>query len=170
MTSAEWKIPLYLKPADFKYPDQLQANIVIALDRFAGQVGSRPVILSDYRLGDTGEHGRGLAIDTTWPGHEPLEIWDKANAVQLFSGLGIYVNEVGAVSFHFDKRTDRSVSAPATWGAVVTHPLDADTGSHVQLNEYTAAQVIIDIIKKKGLGLILLLTLSLLLYYLTKRR
>ena len=170
MNAADWKLLLYLRPGDFLCPDQMQSSIVIALDRFIGQVGSRPVIVSDYRPGDTGQHGRGFAVDTTWPGHEPLDIWSRAVSSRLFSGLGIYVNEVGAVSFHFDTRLDRNVSSPALWGAVITHPLDPDSGQHLQLNEYTTADVILDIIKKKGVVLIISLGVFLLLYYLTRRR
>jgi hypothetical protein len=173
MAAVDWKTLLYLKPADFHFPDRLQSSVVVALDRFIGQIGSRPVILSDYRPDDyhpAGQHGQGLAIDTTWPGHEPLDIWSKAVSCRLFSGLGIYVNEVGAVSFHFDNRLDRLVNDPALWGAVITHPLDRYSGQHLQLNEYTTADVIVDIIKKKGVVLITFLIGFLLLYYLTKRR
>lgn len=155
MNTSEWNTLLYLSPGDFKYPDQMQYSVVKNLDEFIGIVGSRPQILSDYRPGAVGpsggasQHKYGLAIDTTWPGHDPFDIWDKAQSFGKFTGLGIYVNEINAVSFHMDNRTDRSTIDPAIWGATITHPYDPAKGEHVQMNQYTTADAIIDILKKK---------------------
>jgi hypothetical protein len=114
-------------------------GIVSRLDQFAGQVGIRPFILSDYRPGDLKQHGVGRAIDTYWP-ISPLGIWQDARRSFLFSGIGIYLNEKGNVSFHFDDRGDRFPEDPALWGA---HVLKGE-------NSYTGSAVILDAIKKKG--------------------
>ena len=160
MKSAEWGALLYLKASDFKYPEKLDASIVRALDRFIGIIGARPQILSDVRPGDSGQHGKGRAIDTAWPGLDGQTINAKAIASRLFSGIGVYVNEAGAVSHHFDTRTGRTFTNPATWGGIITHPYDESTNEHVRRTEYVGMSIVLDIIKKKGLPLIIALILS----------
>lgn len=160
MNPADWGTLLYLKASDFKTPSKLDASIARALDRFIGIIGARPTIISDYREGDTGQHGKGRAIDTTWPGISGQTINTKALASGLFTGIGVYVNEVGAVSHHFDTRIDRTPANPATWGGVITHPIDGATMEHVKKIEYISMAEVLDMIKKKGSLLIIPLLLS----------
>lgn len=149
LTPEQWASLVYLRPSDFTHPDGLRYSIVRELDRFIGQVGSRPVILSDYRPGDERTHGQGLAIDTTWPGADPLKVHGAAMAWAGFGGVGIYTNEVGAVSFHFDTRQDTMRDyGPDQWGGIITHPLDGRTNEHVKRIEYVGANTVLDIIKK----------------------
>jgi len=170
MKTSDWGTLLYLKASDFRHPDKLDISIVRALDRFIAIVGARPQIISDYRDGDPRQHGKGRAIDTTWPGMDGQLINQKAIASGLFSGIGVYVNETGEVSHHFDTRTDRTTSAPATWGGVITHPYDPSSQEHVKRIEYVSMATVLDIIKKKGLTLITFLILSgLTLWLLSKR-
>lgn len=145
----QWSAFLNLTPSDFVYPDQLRFDIVSALDRFIGMVGAKPVMLSDYRPGDPRQHGKGTAVDATWPDREPLEIWNLALGSRLFNGLGIYLNEREVVSFHFDTRVGRTPDSPALWGALITYPYDADSQRHLRRDEYTTAQAVIDVLKKK---------------------
>ena len=169
VTPQQWQSLIYLKPSEFKHPDGLQYSILSALDRFISIIGSRPIILSDYRPGDPRYHGQGLAIDTTWPGRDPLEIWNAAIDSGLFTGLGIYINELNIASFHFDTRP-RDDGTPAQWGGVITHPLDASTGYHVRQTYYVTAMEVIEIIKKKGTVLLIGFCVLGLLIYLNTRR
>lgn len=171
LTPQQWKTLLYLKPSDFKNPDGLQYSVVNELDKFISHIGSRPVILSDYRDNDPKEHGQGTAIDTTWPGVEPLTVHDKAMKWPGFTGVGIYVNEQGITSFHFDTRSHTiRPNEPDRWGGIISHPLDSQTGDTVRQTEYVAANTVIEMLKKKEVGLIILLAISgLILYHYTRR-
>jgi len=151
MNSHEWESLIHLKPSMFQYPDKVKFSVVHALDQFVGIIGSKPVIISDYRPGDPKQHGKGLAIDTVWSGIDALTLWGKAIGSKLFNGLGIYLNEKGAISFHFDKRTERTPDNPARWGCFITHPYDPETATHVRADEYTTAEIIISELKKKGI-------------------
>jgi hypothetical protein len=171
ITPEQWASLIHLKKTDFRQPDLMQWSIVRALDVFVSIVKSRPVILDDYRAGDPKQHGRGLAIDTTWPGVNPLDINRRALGSNLFSGIGLYVNEAGAVSHHFDTRTDRTPANPAKWGGIIEHPFDENTQKPTKTINYTALETVVELVKKKlgnpanlvamaliGFGLYLLLT------------
>lgn len=162
MKNQQFQNCLYLTSKMFRYPDKMSNQIINTLDQFIGQVGSLPTILSDYRPGDPRQHGSGKAVDVVWPEIDPLIIWQKARAAQLFSGLGIYLNEQNAVSFHFDVRSDRHPSSPALWGDTIKIVYDATLKEHLRVDEYTSADTIVDIIKKKSVtaGVILLLLLA----------
>ncbi len=152
----EWQRFHILKPGDFNYPDQMSPDVVRNLDLFAYQMGARPTILSDYRPEDLKQHGAGRAIDTTWPGEDPFRIWRAALHSQLFSGVGVYLNEHGVASFHFDTRLDRTGKYPAKWGAFV------ESGE----NTYVSAGLVLDQIKKKSW--VLIPALALFVYYLVR--
>jgi len=89
ITSDQLKSFLHVQPSDFECPDRLDYSIVNAYDHFINQVGSKPIYLSGYRPGDPRQHGLGLAIDPTWPGRDPVEIWNLARQSHLFNGLGV---------------------------------------------------------------------------------
>ena len=172
ITSAQWQSLLHLRRTDFKYPDMMSWSIVRNLDQFIGQVKSKPVILSDYRPGDPRQHGHGNAIDTTWPGVNPLYVNRLALGSRLFTGIGIYINEAGGVSHHFDMRTDRVVDNPAKWGGIITHPYDEKKKAPTKQIEYVSLQAVIDLVKKKSVvimsaGLMALIAFGL---YLLKRK
>lgn len=172
-TPVPWSSLLYLKPSDFRYPKEIDASVAIALDRFVHIVGRKPIIIDDWRAPGTKSEGEqhqlGRAIDTTWPGIEPTVLWQAAHDAKLFNGLGVYVNEQGVASFHFDTRigdkalghwVDRTPQNPATWGGIISHPYDPNTGRHVKKTEYVGASSVIDLLKKKVplalMGLLLL--------------
>jgi len=165
ISSEQWKEFLTLTPSDFNYPNQMRFDIVSALDRFIGIVGAKPIFLSDYRPGDPRQHGKGAAVDVTWPDRDPLEIWNLALESRLFNGLGIYLNERDVVSFHFDTRSDRTPDNPALWGDFIIYPYDETAGTHVRRDEYTTAQAIIDVLeKKKGIPVLVAAVLAFALY------
>lgn len=171
MTSHQWNSLLHLKPSDFKKPDGLHLSIVTALDQFIGHIGSRPIILSDHRPGDTRTHGEGRAIDTAWPGVDSELLYAEALKFPLFKGIGIYINEQGATSFHFDTRTATQRDyGPDRWGGVISHPLDSRTGENVRQTAYVAAETVLSMVKKNAVSLIIFLALSgLLIYHYTRR-
>ena len=152
---------LYLQQADFRHPEKMAAQTITSLDRFIGLVGIKPDILSDWRPFDPkspkSRHYYGDAVDTAWPGVDPLSVLDLAFKSQLWSGIGIYYNDLHVVSFHFDNRPDASPTDPAKWGAFITHPYDPVKQAHVQNNQYTTMEAVLDVLKKKGIGLSVLL-------------
>lgn len=149
----QWSRLHWLKRNNFNRPDYLDWSIVHAVDEFiADNIGIVPVILSDYRPNDLdSQHSRGLAVDMYWPELDPLEVWEKARASKLFSGLGIYLNKAGVVSFHFDTRVDRTVENPALWGRFIEQSDNPITKG------YVGADLVLDALKKKEwLGLTVL--------------
>jgi hypothetical protein len=159
VTKQQWDSLVVVKKTDFRYPESMAWPIVQNIDRLAQRLESKPMIISDYRPNDLKQHGIGTAVDTVWPGLDPLTVWNEARAMKLFTGLGVYLNQLNAVSFHFDNRLDRTVNNPALWGDFISTVYDPDLGQHVRKDEYTGVDVVIDMIKKKlpgtALGLIL---------------
>lgn len=153
LTVSEWESMLHLFPTDFEHPEHMQFAIVKALDDFIGIIKSKPTILSDYRepkpYEDESQHHYGLAVDLTWPHLDPVEVWNTARAARLFTGLGIYKNEQDAVSFHFDRRRDRTVDDPALWSGDIIHPYDPDLGAHIKVITYHGVPFVLDYLKKK---------------------
>lgn len=166
MAAVDWSRIINLRRSALSRPDGMQHTIVEALDQFIRIIGSQPQILSDYRPNDLdSQHSKGLAIDAYWPGKDSLSIWNAARASQLFSGLGIYLNEHNVVSFHFDRRTDRTTTKPALWGDFITH--DA-TGS--RKDNYTTAEAVLNVIgtvAKSGLPVLALVAALYLIYRLS---
>ena len=155
ITAAQWKSLLWLKPTDFRHPDKLQWSIVRALDAFIFQVGSKPKVISDWRPFDsaaktTQQHPKGYAIDTDWGFEDPVIIWEKMRSSRLFSGMGVYRNQLGVVTFHTDTRVERTVQDPALWGVFITYPYNPATGTVVRHDQFVAADAVIDVLKKKG--------------------
>ena len=127
---------------DFTYPDRLDHSIVAALDRFTALVGQKALILSDWRPYDeknpNSRHAFGDALDVVFPGIDPLKVLPLAQSSGLFDGIGIYLNERNAVSFHFDKR-----GHSASWGAFIKPAVDPVTGKAIRENVYvTMADVV----------------------------
>lgn len=170
VTSQQWQSLLHLKSADFKNPDKVDWSIVSALDHFATGLGAKPIIISDYRPLDQNRpsrHSTGKAVDTVWVGVAPDKLYNAARAFPEFDGVGIYVNELGGVSLHVD-----TTGVATTWGGQITHPVDPDTGKHVEQIAYTTAAAVLSLIKKNatviGGGGLMLLGLVLLLLLLRK--
>lgn len=134
---------LNYESTDFNYPEKLNPELLRALDRFTETIGRKGTILSDWRdydpVNPNSKHFTGDAIDVTFPGTDSVAILHAAQESGLFDGIGIYLNEVGAVSFHFDKRKH-----PARWGAFITPAVDPDTGESFRKYEYTTLDRVLD--------------------------
>lgn len=145
---SQWSQLKILKRSDFKGPDKLEWSIVSALDKLLVSLNSRAVILSDWRDFDPknprSQHFKGRAIDFSIPGKNAIELLDKIKSAKLFSGVGIYINEAGGISFHVDTRVEKSVDQPALWGAFITRP------GGVRNTAYVAMASVVDFIKKKA--------------------
>lgn len=148
----QWSSLAFLTPADFDYPRKLAWEVVSNLDTAASLVGVKPVVLSDYRPDGrvTSRHFHGDAVDTTWPGQNPLHVWNVLKGMKRFTGLGVYVNEKGVASFHTDQRPGRSTDNPAMWGGNITRGPEYEGGPVVRRTDYVSAAAILDIIKKKA--------------------
>lgn len=161
ISKIQWDSLLHFKPSDFKYPDKLQFPVVQGIDRLAARLGVKPWVIDDWRpYSDTNpgsQHPLGTAVDFV-VAMDALEALAAIRASRLFSGFGIYVNEVGAQSFHVDTRSDRSVDNPATWGGIITRPA-TDTGAHVKRIAYVALVKVVDMVKKKSLSVLAVLVL-----------
>lgn len=168
----QWDSLRFLSQADFNYPEKMVWDTVSNLDTAASMVGTRPLILSDFRPDErlTSQHRHGRAIDTTWPGQNPLRVWNVLRGAEMFSGLGVYVNEQGVASFHTDTRPERSAADPALWGGNITHKSEYDGGPIVRATAYVAAADILDIIKKKAPAALTILAVGFLLWWWTSRR
>jgi hypothetical protein len=108
----------FFKPTDFRFPDKLEHDTVLSLDYFSQIIGTKAVVISDWRSYDeanpNSQHPLGKAVDVVFPEQTDSEyVYNEALASGLFGGVGIYVNEYGAVSFHLDVRSEL-----ATWGGV----------------------------------------------------
>lgn len=159
---------LYLSPDMFDYPERLSEELLRKVDQFVGIIGQRPTVLSDYRPGDPKTHGKGQALDLVWPSLDPLRVWSELKQAKLFSGLGIYLNDLGAVSFHVDVRPDRTATDPAIWGDFIVHTTDPDTGRAVRVDQYVGADLVIAELKKKALPALIVVGAVLLLLILRR--
>jgi hypothetical protein len=158
MTDQEFKALKVLKKSDFNFPEKMKYGIVAGLDYLLQSTGWPYEILSDYRPYDAknpnSQHYFGRAIDVFFPGIDPLAAYDTIKKSDLFDGIGVYVNEAGVVSYHLDTR-----GFPAGWGGVITRPIDPDTGRSVKRIDYVSAETVLNIIKKKGAAILVLLAI-----------
>lgn len=116
--------------ADFSFPDRLKDDVLLGLDKLADRIG-KAVILSDYREKSDvveSQHRLGRAIDFTYPGRDPGSVLEAIRDTKAFSGIGMYLNSKGAVSFHVDTRINRTPENPAIWGAIKAAPGQAGPG------------------------------------------
>ena len=174
ITPQQWESLFYLSRSDFKYPDRLVYAVVQGLDTLTGKLIRRPIILSDWRQYDpespNSQHHEGTAIDTTWPGVNSALVLKTAQELNIFGGVGIYVNEAGVVSFHFDTRPFKSNGQPARWGGKITYPYDTDLEDHIRRTEYVSMDIVVDMIKKKEFLIpLILIGLSFLTYRILNR-
>lgn len=177
ITPSQWNSLAFLRPGDFSHPDGMVFSAVNRLDRLAQAIGRRPLILSDKRDYDesspNSQHFYGLAIDSTWPGVNALDVIRVTEESGLYAndGFGAYVNEGGVASFHHDTRGKR-----ARWGGLITHPMSSSLGRRVKRIEYTAIDEVVNLlsrgvgaavqaiadlpVEKKSLGIVLILAIG----------
>jgi hypothetical protein len=153
-----------LRRTDFRYPNKLEWSVVKALDDFSLRLGRRPVVLSDFRPFDptnpNSQHNLGRAIDIAWPGSDSLTLIDQLKSARLFSGVGLYNNQVNAQSFHVDTRVGRSVEFPATWGGVI------EMVDGARKTTYIGLTAMIEYVKKNSLTVFALIGVTLGLWWL----
>lgn len=166
ISDLQWRTLLNLKKSDFLFPDNLIFDVVQRLDRLITELGSRPRILSDYRPPNTvkSQHPNGWAIDTSWA-IDPARVYAAADRMFADGGVGVYINEVGGVSFHFDTRGKR-----ARWGGLITRPVDPDTGRTVKRIDYVGLEQVWQEIKKKAIPASIALGIFALILWLIVRR
>lgn len=173
ITPVQWASLRFLVRSDFQFPDQLAWDTVNHLDTAASIVGTKPIVLSDFRPDErlTSQHRHGRAIDTTWPGQNPIHVWNVLRGVDLFSGLGVYVNENGVASFHTDTRPERSPSDPAMWGGNISQQAEYNGAPATRHIEYVTAAAVLDILKKNiPVALTAVVAVTLLLWWWSNRR
>lgn len=125
----------------YHYPDKVDDRAKRYLDVLIYVLNAEPIILSDFREGDPKEHGKGHAIDTTWPTVPPLHVLEVSKDLNLWGGLGIYINEIGAASFHHDIRPHKPDGSIAKWGCLIT------PGESKRNYNYTTMERVVEMIK-----------------------
>lgn len=112
--SINWKAIKWFKPSEFNYPDKLEPELLDALDIFRTMVNRRIFNHSDYRPGDSGQHGLGKAVDIHIEGLHVIDQYFLAEKSGLFTGIGVYPywNNPG---IHLDIRTLSAGQAGSRW-------------------------------------------------------
>ena len=129
---------------NWKHPDKVQPRLKRYLKIMTLLLDRTPIILSDYREGDPRTHGKGMAVDTYWPNIDPLVVLEKVKQLNLFGGVGLYLNEKGVVSFHFDIREHKEDGDIYSWGCFIT-----PSGNGREYN-YVAMNLVVDDVKKRS--------------------
>ena len=110
----KWENVKYFKPHEFKRPSKLDPLLIYSIDKLR-ELAGRPIIInSDYREGDTGQHGQGKAIDLVIKDMHVIDQFLLAEKSRLFAGIGIYPfwNRAG---LHVDIRDLKPNQAAARW-------------------------------------------------------
>lgn len=168
-----WQKLRFYNQEDFSHPEKLDKSIVNAIDDLTGIIGEKGVVLSDWRLFSAdrpgSQHPLGRAIDIYFPG-DPLVNLNLIRHSRLFSGIGIYLNEKGATSFHLDTRTDRTVDDPATWGGFISPNQTDSENEPTRQTTYTGLQQVIDVLSKSTTGQAVVVGLAALAFYFLLKR
>jgi hypothetical protein len=158
-----WSDIVLFTPDDFRYPDKLEHDTVASLDAFCQIIGTKAVVLSDWRsyneANPNSQHPLGKAVDVVFPGRTDSEyIYNRALDSGLFGGVGIYTNELNAQSFHLDVRAEL-----ATWGGIWSQ-VGAERGVI-----YTTADAVLSLITEKKTLTLSLLAIVVLIILLARR-
>lgn len=86
----DWKKIKHFKPSEFSEPNKMEPLLIHCLDRLREIVKQPIIVHSSYRVGDTGTHGRGEAVDIHIKGLNVVEQFLIAEKTRLFSGIGVY--------------------------------------------------------------------------------
>lgn len=110
----KWEKVKYFKPSEFRHPDKLEPLLIYSIDRLRELAGKPIIVNSDYREGDTGQHGQGKAIDLVIKGMHVIDQFLLAEKSRLFAGIGIYPfwNRAG---LHVDIRDLKPNQSAARW-------------------------------------------------------
>ena len=117
------------------YEDKVNVRLIRYIEMLTILLETTPIILSDYRKGDKKQHGAGLAVDTFWPDLEPLEVLHFVKTLNIFGGIGLYLNEESVPSFHFDIRPHKDNGSIASWGCFITYVNGQKRMSYVAIDD-----------------------------------
>ena len=90
MLKIDWDLVKFFKPSEFKHPEKMEPLLIYSLDKLRKQAGSPIIVNSDYREGDSGQHGQGKAVDIVISGMSVVDQFLLAEKSRMFSGIGIY--------------------------------------------------------------------------------
>lgn len=107
----DWDAIKYFKKSEFSNPDKLSNELILRLDKLRELLNVPCHIHSDYREGDSGFHGKGLAVDVHFQGigtpGSKMRLFEIAIVARQmgFKGVGMYPywNDPG---LHLDLRTN----------------------------------------------------------------
>ncbi len=162
MTPDRWATLRWYGPSDFKHPEKLDYRLLRDFDWLATRLNQKAFVLSDFRVGYRGQHPEGRAIDFVYPEIDSTFVLDTIRDLKRFTGFGMYINDIGAISFHVDNRIDRTPSDPATWGGVKEH--DETDWTYVALQ--TVSDLVTPSVSKAGV----LLAVGLLVFLYVSRK
>lgn len=110
----DWNSVQYFKKSEFTDPDKMNPELIKALDIYRRLVGNPVIIHSSYREGDSGQHGKGNAVDIHVKGISLIDAYLLAEKTGLFNGIGVYSwwNNKG---LHLDVRPLKEGSLKARW-------------------------------------------------------
>lgn len=112
----------YFKKEEFNHPDMVSYNLLHRLDQFREFVGKPIIIHSDFRSGDKGQHGKGLAVDIHIKDMHVIDQFLCAEKSGLFTGIGVYPNWFNP-GLHLDIRSGNNARW-GCWTAPIYVPLD----------------------------------------------
>tara|TARA_R110000803_G_C11989469_1_gene321846 strand:+ start:8611 stop:9018 length:408 start_codon:yes stop_codon:yes gene_type:complete len=84
-----WSKLEYFKKEEFNHPEQMDSIHLVKIDILRANIGESIKITSDFREGDDGYHGKGLATDLQCPKIGLYEFYQQAER-HNFNGIGIY--------------------------------------------------------------------------------
>lgn len=90
MFDVDWSLVKHFKPSEFTRPEKMSALLIYSLDKLRKQAGSPIIVNSDYREGDSGQHGQGKAVDIVISGMNVVDQFLLAEKSRMFSGIGLY--------------------------------------------------------------------------------
>ena len=92
MSEQDWKRLKYFNKHEFGAPDKMSKEHLYRLDLFRDKLNTPIKITSDYRHGDSGSHGNGIATDCMFPLIKFEDLFDVFLQAERFDfgGIGIY--------------------------------------------------------------------------------
>ena len=109
-----WDQLRYFVRAEFRHPDRMSEALLLKLDEVRHQAGVAIRITSDFRPGDGGAHGRGMAVD--------IAAADGINGRWRFLVLRAALAEgfcrVGVYDSHLHLDVDEQLAQDVAWWGI----------------------------------------------------